>query len=156
MYGLYTRGIFIAYQKRKKNPVSEMTRVNESIQQIKMIASNRLTSSPRLEIRENLKDYLYLKSPHYFPEYALGVEMKKSDSNWATPKRPSLFVFSQWWCATKVYSDKDRAESCWGHCCEIFIYSLGPHFILFHSSYLQGRSISENLGIELSYNRAKH
>lgn len=77
MYGLYTRGIFIAYQKRKKkNPVSENTRVNESIQQIKMIASHRLTSSPRLEIRENLKHYLYLNSPHYFPEYALGVEMK--------------------------------------------------------------------------------
>lgn len=90
----YTLEVYLSLiRKEKKNPVLETTRVNESIQQIKMIASNRLTSSPRLEIRENLKDYLYLNSPHYFPEYALGVEMKKSDSNWATPKRPSLFFF---------------------------------------------------------------
>lgn len=107
---LYTRGIFIAYQKRKKNPVSETTRVNESIQQIKMIASNRLTSSPRLEIRENLKDYLYLNSPHYFPEYALGVEMKKSDSNWATPKRPSLFFFTMVMCDESVLRQRPRRK----------------------------------------------
>lgn len=55
----YTLEVYLSLiRKEKKNPVSETTRVNESIQQIKMIASNRLTSSPRLEIRENLKDYI--------------------------------------------------------------------------------------------------